>query len=68
MPREGRTSKSWTIRTDLAERVKAEADSRLVGEALIVEKALETFLDTLDPPPAQFRPGTSPSTPETKSG
>lgn len=60
-----RVSKSWTIRKDLADRVQEEADSRLVGPALIVEKALETFLDTLTPPPAEFQPGRSATTPET---
>lgn len=50
MPKPDRISKTWTIRKDLAERVETEADSRVVGQALIVEKALEAFLDQLTPP------------------
>lgn len=49
MAKPDRISKTWTIRKDLAERVEAEADSRVVGQALIVERALEHFLEGLAP-------------------
>jgi hypothetical protein len=50
MAKPERVSKSWTIRKDLVDRVEEEADSRMVGQALIVEKALDAFLDGLTPP------------------
>lgn len=45
-----RISKTWSVRKDLAERVEQEADLRVIGQTLIVEKALETFFDALTPP------------------
>lgn len=48
-PRTERVSKSWTIRKDLAEKVEAEADARVVGQGLLVEKALEAYLAALPP-------------------
>lgn len=45
-----RISKTWTIREDLAKRVEEEADLRVIGQTLIVEKALESFFDALTPP------------------
>lgn len=40
---------SVTIRADLIDRLEAEADSRIVSKALIVEKAVDAYLDALAP-------------------
>lgn len=42
-----RVSKTWSVRKDLADRIEAEADARVVGQGLLVEKALESYLDAL---------------------
>lgn len=44
-----RVSKSWTIRKDLVDRLEIEAENRVIGERLLVEKALESYLDALAP-------------------
>lgn len=48
-PRPDRKSTSFTLREDLIERLDAEADARVVGRNLLVEKALEGYLDALPP-------------------
>lgn len=58
-----RTQVSVRIKKDLAARLDREADARMVGKSLLVEKALEGYLDalpTLDvtPRPPQSVPGT----------
>lgn len=40
---------SVTIRADLIDRLEAEADARIVSKALIVEKAVDAYLDALAP-------------------
>ena len=45
-----------TISKPVAERLEKEADARMVGKGLIVEKALEAFLDGLPPVDAFGRP------------
>ena len=47
--RPDRKSTSFTIREDLIERLDKEADARVVGRNLLVEKALEGYLDALPP-------------------
>lgn len=42
-----RVSVTVSIRRDLAERLEHEADERLVGKGLLVERALDGFLDSL---------------------
>ena len=42
-----KTQLSVTIKTALVDRLEKESDARMVGKGLIVEKALESFLDGL---------------------
>lgn len=56
MPKPTRSSKTYSVREDLAERLESEADSRLVNPGLILDKALEAFLDGLTPPLAASEP------------
>lgn len=50
-----RTQVSVTIKTPLAERLDAEADARVVGKSLLVEKALEFYFAALPPIEAPTR-------------
>lgn len=49
MSKPDRKSVSFTLREDLVGRLDAEADARVVGRNLLVEKALEGYLDALPP-------------------
>lgn len=44
-----RKQMSVTIRADLIDRLEKEADDRIVSKALIVEKAVEAYMDALPP-------------------
>jgi len=44
-----RTSISVTIGKATADRLEAEADARMIGKGLLVEKALDFFFDRLPP-------------------
>lgn len=46
---QGRTSVTLSLPADLAERLEATAEERVVGKALLVEKALTGYLDALPP-------------------
>lgn len=46
-PKPARVSKTFSIRQDLADRLEAESTARVIGQGLIVEKAIETFLGNL---------------------
>lgn len=42
-----RASVTLSLRKDLADRLDQEADDRVVGKGVLVEKALEAYLPTL---------------------
>lgn len=50
-----RTTLAVTIDKTVHDRLEAEADSRMIGKGLIVEKAITAFLDRLTP--VNFGPG-----------
>lgn len=60
MPKPERVSIQVSIRKDLAERLDTEADSRVVGKALLVEKALEGLFDAFDGQAQTAVPGPPP--------